>query len=46
MVGPLSYTTYSMSKSIFQASLSDPDAPNTGAETEEDEETAKSWDLS
>ena len=35
-----------MSKHIFQAFLSDPDVPDAGMEAEDDEEPAKSWDLS
>ena len=35
-----------MSKRIFQATLSDPDAPDASAETEDDEEPGKSGDSS
>ena len=36
----------SMSKSIFQATLSDPDVPDAGTEIEDDEEPGKSGDVS
>ena len=36
----------SMSKSIVQDTLSDPDVPDAGAEAEGDKELARSWDLS
>ena len=35
-----------MSKRIFQATLSDPDVPDAGAETKDDEEPGKSGDSS
>ena len=46
----MAFTTHplpaSISKRIFQATLSDPDVPDGSAETDDDEEPGKSWDSS